>query len=180
MKIDSSSFCKELTDMIPTLKIIDFIEYNNNYMNPPPDDIFFKIRKDYMQFVVGIPTLEHEIAHMVEMKDFSRCIINDWGLRFDIENISNKLFFLTMAREARVRGIQSHLDGREYAYSANHPVILFDAPGHLPFGKFNSCKDFYDWMQAIFSRSRSDWSKDRIYDEWVKRAEYIRNWQETK
>lgn len=182
---------KELFGMFPDCRWISMPDYtrlvNDRWEAIEPG---YKVRKRYVQFCTAIPTPYHEIGHMVEMKNFSRLVQDDWGIKHPIPfDRPTPYYFAAMARECRVRGIQSHFDGQEtlsqgfkghWIEGQLKPRQVNVAAHSLPYGRFTSCDDVWNWADSIFQSARKKYDMERIIGEWKKRVEYIRNWQETK
>jgi hypothetical protein len=133
------------------------------------------------------PRINHEIAHIVEVKDFTRLTKIDWGMRIfgrarrtdPLYVASDNGFFAGMAREIRVKAIERRMNDSD-AYSAFLSAgWLYDAERRLPFGKFDTFKDLSVWMMTLSERAFNDWNKDRIRFEWEKRLHYLQDWMET-
>lgn len=107
-----------LLELEPRLRVFGFADepqenIGENYAYIP--------RKDLILFPVGLPAVEHEIAHMVEMVDLKRVILPDWGLASSLnssawknEPIKMSMLIAAASREARVRAIQTHFHSTNY------------------------------------------------------------------
>lgn len=120
------------------------------------------------------------------MQDLNRCLINDWGLPFTFFNeISVRGQFKSFARECRVRAIQTVLENKDMSETIMyHPILdkYFSEQNEtnyhgklLPFGKFKTVKDVWDWNSHIFETTYKKYNHDRIEHDWKKRIDYISN-----
>lgn len=174
---EMSAFVHRLLSLIPRLKTVDMID------DAKPELVTKKnrgllgwcVRKDYVQMPVCLPTAPHELSHLVEMKSLPRILQDDFGLTMSNEGLAPASYYAAMAREARVRGIGSHLTGQE---TFGNRIWALDAP--LNYGRFRNVQDVESWAHDIFSRARKDWDMSRIHDEVKLRADYIREYMETK
>jgi hypothetical protein len=135
-----------------------------------------------------IPKLSHQIAHMVEMNNFSRCVQHDWNFgtidKMTSDKFSTKFYVAAMLREIRVRAIDHHISDVPFIRgkfklggAAWRPT---DIPiKSFPFGRFKDQKDFIEFCSALEERTYNAWSKEKVRVEWIKRLDYIRNWMET-
>lgn len=125
-----------------------------------------------------MPTIDHEIAHIVEMNDITRIVKPDLGLNMGFKNSeSHSEFFCVVAREAKVRAIQTSM-GYKPIRIKDHGG--FDVQAHLPYGRFQSYKNFLEWEEHLHTSTVKAWGKDRVMSEWKTRLDYIHNWMETK
>lgn len=97
------------------------------------------VNKNNILFAAQIPYASHEIAHMVEMSDFNRCLKSDWGFQDwssekVINNTPDNTFFKGIVRELKVRGIQRRIDNTKN-FSYNNLLNLIEP--RIPYGKFN-------------------------------------------
>jgi hypothetical protein len=152
--------------------------------------------KECIYLTYDLPELTHEIAHMVEMNNFSRLTLVDWGFWLG-RNKSIKSWFAAAAREARVRSIECKF------YSGASKIKLSTINGEtkwgeqksslldnslwaaylrdgLPFGRFKTFNDIDMWIKEIEEHTRKVWSLEKIRHEWKIRVEHICNWMETK
>lgn len=195
-----NSFEIELLDMIPNIKFIDFGLIKNLDTGELGDDVHIEIsilstpnfvytsyipKKNLIIIATTLPSITHEISHMVEMNDFSRLIKDDWGLWNNINNPSAKALICSIAREVRVRAIETHINTARTSKNlignaGGINLSIRDLNKLLPYGKFKNQKEIEVWALDMFEKTQKDWNKDRIHFEWSKRIDYIRNWQETK
>lgn len=143
----------------------------------------FFIENGHIYIPYALPSAEHEIAHMVEMKNSKRWTMADWGLIGNpsfVDEVKPGLFFAAFAREVRVRAIQQHLTKQEW-----HPLSQHIAWGgkaiesRLPFGRFKSLMDVELWDMDLHAKTYNAWSTDRIEHEWKIRLNHIQNYMET-
>lgn len=169
--LGDDSFAKELLNMFPNVIISTFSWIKDDRITA------YEPNKNHILLAAHVPSISHEIAHMVEMNKFSRLVQDDWGLpNSNLLDCKSSFLFAALARETRVRAIESFLNGRK---EFNNNYWFNVANTHLPFGKFKVLFDIQYWVEDMWERTIKIWSKDRIYTEWVKRVEYIRNWQES-
>src|SRR5271163_748642 len=95
----------------------------------------------------GLPTTEHQISHMVEMRDFSRLTKANWGLANYSHGTEVKNFFAGLAREVRVRAIGRCIPPLYVGEKTlmHNPVWANMAKRHLPLGRFHSMQDLDAW-----------------------------------
>jgi hypothetical protein len=177
------AFPRSLLKMEPRIRVhamADDVEENK----------FMFVTKTNFHIPHGFPPIEHEIAHMVEMKDPARWTLPDLGMAiFPKGDPSPKMMFAAMAREIRVRAIQLHLIPEDQYSDGNHRT-LFNilnnehawggwARTMTPFGRFKNYQDVWDWANGMRERTFNAWNKDRIVHEWKIRLNHIQNWMET-
>jgi hypothetical protein len=151
------------------------------------EDKGFFVTKSNIFIPYVLPKVEHDIAHMVELRNPKRWTMADWGMpRFDDRNIKPGPFFAALSREARTRAIQLYLEpeavGNEEHTTFNqlaNPYWRDMAKSLLPFGRFQSMKDVECWVGDLRERTYRAWSLDRIVHEWTVRLNHIQNWMET-
>lgn len=145
--------------------------------------------KTYLHTTWDLPSIEHEIAHMVEVSE-SRILIPDWGFRFytDIYPANTKgktttaALVAAMSRETRVRAIQRLIDGgnAEQSSLAQNFMWLDALQARLPFGRFKNRKDIIDWIEDMHLKTYVNWNIDRIEVEWNRKVDILLDWMETK
>jgi hypothetical protein len=153
------------------------------------DEKFFFISQRYIHIPYGFPPIEHELAHMVEMKNKERWTLPDLGMATftDLDKVSPAGFFAGFAREIRVRAIQTHMMPEELNNKGgsiynilNNQITWGDyAERNSPFGRFKSYTDVETWALDMRERTYKAWSLDRIEHEWRIRLTHIRNHMET-
>src|SRR5271170_5694175 len=138
-------------------------------------------QKDFVYFAHDLPGIEHEIAHMVEINE-SKMLLPDWGLRiYRLEKETPSAIVAGMARESRVRGIQSHFfqhtearrGSRTGNSLSNNGIWSWGLSKHLPYGKFKTVKDIDNWLDDLFEKTREAWCVDKIEALWNKRADIV-------
>jgi hypothetical protein len=176
-----SPFEMEMLNMFPSVVLKELVDDLPAEKTTKKNlgSVSYVVEKDYIQFTTELPTLQHEIAHTIEMKISPRLLEDDWGISMR-SDFTHKSFFVALAREARVRGIQHHIRPYKDVEFGNPYWFETLAPKYIGFGRFKSVKDVKDWATNILENTYLSWSKDRVIEEWKKRVEYIRNWQETK
>lgn len=157
----------DMMSMFPCVKY-------SSIMNDLDDKWAYKPTKKCIYIAHSLPTIAHEIAHMVEMNDFSRLLLQDWGLK-----LGPNVGFTSAAREIRVRAIQGLMEPERNRLVNNYFGWMIPLFGKLPFGRFKTKQDVIDWENDLHHRILRAWSLDRIFHEWKLRVDYIRNWQET-
>lgn len=126
--------------------------------------------------------LSHELAHMLEIRDNDRLLQLDYGIKRYVP-LTTEGQLMALAREARVRGIQTRLvhiafNHLRMLYHRSGPVIFFRVGSK--FGKFNSLREVEDWSFAITDSAYNKWSEDKILHVWSQKADFINHWLETK
>jgi hypothetical protein len=178
--LDISPFIKHLCAMEPRLCVCSLygdIEDNKGYF----------VTKSNIFIPYQLPKIEHDIAHLVELRNSKRWTMTDWGMpRFDDDSIKPRPFFAALSREARTRAIQLHLEPKAMGDMRNttfnqlaNPYWMDMTKSLLPFGRFQSIKDVECWMGELRERTYKQWSLDRIESEWTVRLNHIRHWMET-
>jgi hypothetical protein len=134
------------------------------------------------------PLLNHELAHIIEMRDFVRLTKIDWGMRVFgrirrtdmLYRASDKGFFAGMSREIRVKAIERRLSGLGEPTQILSDGWLYDADNRLPFGRFDTFVHLSDWMNNLYQKTFCAWSGERVVAEWTRRLDFLRNWMETR
>jgi hypothetical protein len=144
--------------------------------------------RDMIVMAFGLPKMEHQIAHMVEIA-VERTTLPDWGMDGDPDRLGKTASFYcaALARETRVRAIQRHLfDKDDSSFYKSAKAIAGEGiwastfmTGHLPFGRFKTMKDAEEWACDLGERTYKAWNRDRIKAEWDKRIEHLQHWMET-
>lgn len=152
----------------------------------------------------SIPEFEHEIAHFVEMNNFQRLLLPDFGMESFVGNKEPRgaKLFAAVSREIRVRTIAVIIKDRfsnpPYSFTEsiiNHPAWGDWMKQSLPFGKFDifpntGCLKLLDtpdkesnklvqWIETLYQTTLKKWNLQRIEHEWKVRLEFIQNWMET-
>lgn len=126
--------------------------------------------------IIGVALrFRHEVAHLVEISH-SRLTLPDFGL--PLTPSSKKGIFSGLARETRVRAIQSHMQDKKISILDNK-YWVDSIKKNLPFGKFNSFNEVKDWIDVMHQTIYDAWSLDRIEHEWISRMNYLHEWMET-
>lgn len=147
------------------------------------EDMGYIPRKDMICIPYVLPSADHEIAHMVEMKNPERWTLPDLGMRHPRLGMKTaEGIFAALAREVRVRAIQSHMTPslNNPRFPEKHPYWEDEVTKRLPFGRFKSPETLFDWAENLYKRTHSAWNLDRIRHEWEIRINHIQNWMETK
>ena len=151
------------------------------------EDKGFFVTKSHIFIPHQLPKIEHDISHLLELRNSKRWTLPDWGMpRFNDATIKCGPFFAALCREVRTRAIQLHLEpetiGNETSTTWNqlaNPYWSDMTERLLPFGRFKCMKDVKCWMGDLRERTYQAWSLDRIDHEWKVRLDHIRNWMET-
>lgn len=178
--LELSPFVKNLCGMesrIRVYKLYGDVEDNKGFF----------VTKRHIFIPYQLPKIEHDIAHLLELRNPKRWTMVDWGMpRFETDRIKHGPFFAALCREARTRAIQLHLEPEAMGDERNttfnqlaNPYWSDMTERLLPFGRFKSMKDVRCWMGDMRERTYKAWSLDRVVHEWTVRLDYIRNWMET-
>ena len=180
----------QLLDINPFIKTLcameDRIKVYKLYGDVEDDKGFF-ITKNNIFIPYQLPKIEHDIAHLLELRNSKRWTMVDWGMpRFNDDTIKSGPFFAALCREARTRAIQLHLEpkamGDETSTTFNqlaNPYWASMTERFLPYGRFKSMQDVKCWMGDMRERTYNAWCLDRITHEWKVRLNHIQNWMET-
>ena len=175
----NNSFVVEILSMLP---VVNLTEYGRELTDGSV--VYYDVQKSGITFTTKYPRLNHEIAHFVEMNDYDRLIKNDFGFSNNIPSVSPSAFFASLAREIRVMAIQSILSDDCNKYNNFRPLIndKWDNQSikHLPFGRFGNDNQVKEWQRDIFIKTYCSWSKDKIYEEFKARSEFVKNWRESQ
>lgn len=141
--------------------------------------------KTQIIFPVRHPSANHQIAHIVEMKNSSRWTMIDWGMSNKFDELNGRHFFAALSREIRVRAIELHMNNefnnkKSSRYFIFNNYVWEDATiKFLPFGRFSSLAQVHAWANDLRDRTYYAWNVERIRHEWSTRLNHIRNWMET-
>jgi hypothetical protein len=144
--------------------------------------------KDKLCMTYGFPILNHELSHVVEMRDLSRLTQIDFGMNIfgrarhthAFYRPTDNGFFAGMAREIRVRSIERHINPDCSANMLTNRGWATHSARILPFGRFKTIQDLETWVLDVAEKTYKAWNKDRIVFEWTRRLDYLRDWMETK
>lgn len=132
--------------------------------------------------------IPHEIAHMVQIKSFDRCLKDEWGM-LDGDSfrkkakLSPKYFFKSFVNEIKVNAITKKLFEADKYLSRKIDLNYrwrVAASKFLPFGRFENKKQVEDWSNDLEQKTYRDYSFERIEYEWDTKVEFLCNWMETK
>ena len=150
----------------------------------------------------GLIRLEHEIAHILEVKDNSKLLKPDFGFyTFNFKDnktptkkernlpkfshIGFNHFIVGVAVESRVLAIESIITGeplREEVLSKGrlcNDMLSFICDELVKTQtKFKNTKDVCDWSINIINNTISDWNQDKVMHLWKQKTNYIFNWME--
>lgn len=144
--------------------------------------------KQFIYLPVGLPTAQHELAHIMDVSmdrltkiDFG---FGSWDGFIHCGRKVASTFFQAAAKDNRAIAIENIMDGKDrtrFMRERNEPnCIWIDmAEKVLPFGRFRTVKDVLDWSQDTALKTMCEWDKDRIRTEWKMRLDHLRNWMET-
>lgn len=170
-----SPFVKSLFKDEPRIRV-------HNMADELDDNKFFFITKDFIHIPCGLPVIEHEIAHAVEMTNPNRWTLPDWGLPFGKEwdnSLNGGRIYAAISREVRVRAIQEHMAPAGRTIFDNGIWVDY-AKQYLPFGRFKSFADVETWANDLREKTYKAWNLERIRHEWSIRLTHMQHWMETK
>lgn len=133
-------------------------------------------------FTSNVIKLSHELAHMVETRDDSRLIKDDYGIRKYFPS-THKGQLQAIAREARTRGIQTRMVETAFGNSTllvHRVAYLYVQSSNYSVGKFSSKSEVNEWSARITATAYREWTKERVIDIWKRKSEYLNNWLENK
>lgn len=167
----NNKFLAEILSNNPNIKLHETFFYLSNKKLPRG----YFVAKDIILISYGLPPLLHEIAHIIEMSDYTRLTKVDMGMPMNTRKFSDKGFLCAIARESRVRAIQSIIGDR--------PTKLFDNASWVEMvkekqtlGKFKTFKEILEWSDVIYNNALEEWTLDKIKEEWFKKMNFIQNW----
>ncbi len=176
-------FTSHLLEMEPRIRL-------HTLVDDLDDKKFFFIGKEYIHIPYVFPPIEHEIAHLVEMKKKERWTLPDLGMATftNLDAVRPANFFAGLAREIRVRAIQLRMSPEEMDNKGgtiynilNNQLTWGDySDKYSPFGRFKSYQDVETWAQDMREKTYKAWTLDRIESAWKIRLDYIQNYMETK
>ena len=136
--------------------------------------------KTHIIIPVFLPLITHEISHLVEINPLERLLQNDFGMRI-WPSISKK-FWVALAREVRVRAIESIIEPKPFSSRKieDNSEWLKMIEKAVPYGKFKDVKEVIEWTKHIHNTTIKQWDQERIRFEWCNRLDYLREWMETK
>jgi hypothetical protein len=177
-----SPIVRELLSPEPRIRL-------HSFADDVDDNKFFFLTKDHIHIPYALPTIEHEIAHAVEMQNPVRWTLPDWGLsnygNRHVKMSASKLF-AAVARETRVRAIQLHLEKDLINRRSTCFNILSNETWStwvrqfIPFGRFKNYQDVNFWIEDLRDKTYKAWNLDRIRYEWSVRLAHMQNWMETR
>lgn len=187
-KCESEKYCSVHPFVHELLAMDQRIRMNEFFGDVESDKGYF-ITKNTIHIPYNLPAIQHDIAHLLEMRDCRRWTIPDWGMpRFEKESMPKTCVFAALARETRTRAIQLHLTRfsceeaklSSFAFNQlNNPYWKKLVISCLPFGRFKEYREVNDWVCYMRERTYQAWSLDRIHFVWMNRLEHIQNWMET-
>lgn len=163
------------------LSNLDGISLYTHMFSSGLDDDFEKvISKDLIAYCpnfignillpIQFPRITHEIGHMVEINDLKRIFKNDWGQKRLTKYAKKVSWFAALAREQRVYTLEKIM-GFESAYELRSDA---NNAWKMTSDKFKTQAETDAWLYRIVEKTRSEWNKDRIEHEWVKRINMLR------
>lgn len=193
-----NQYCKYIKMHSPEFQNLDPLVKHLCYMEPSIKlyNIFgsiennkgFFITKNNIFIPFNLPDIGHEIAHLIEMNNCKRWVMDDWGIKQFCMNktITAAAFFAALSRETRVRAIQMHMQPEFIGNntSARYNILANSywenlAKSFLPYGRFQSMQDVESWIMDLRERTYKKWCADRIISEFKIRLDYIRNYMES-
>ncbi len=168
-----------------------FVTYNwmsRKLDGDPSNEAHYCVEKDKIYIPGGLISPVHEIAHIIEMNDNNRIVMNDFGMKDQKPSSSANYWLPALAREARVRMIQMMmLDDHPHQNAKTMGTInplnnvgwLGVTNKIIGTGKFKNLDDVIDWVEVIQRTTLRTWNMDRIYHVWQEKVEFIENYFET-
>jgi hypothetical protein len=131
--------------------------------------------------------LSHEIAHIIEMNDDRRIVMDDMGFAsLSNQGKTHKYWLPALAREAKVRAIEMVMVGENVTFDPMkmgtfnplnnkgwHKAIHLAKDANP--SKFATDDDVIDWVEQIQRTTIKNWDMDRINSVWAQKVEYIEN-----
>jgi hypothetical protein len=164
------------------------IRLSRFYGDVEKDKGFF-ITKEFIHIPYALPSLCHDMAHLLELTNSKRWTMTDWGMpRFEKDTMSAKAVFAALSRETRTRAIQLHIscfrNEEEKLASTSYNQLNNSywsnlVRSNLPYGRFKTYRCVEEWVARLRERTYKAWSLDRIQHEWKVRLNHIQNWMET-
>lgn len=179
--LDIRPFVKHLCGMDKRIVVYPF------YADVEDKKGFF-VTRDNIFIPYVLPKIEHDISHLLELRNSKRWTMVDWGMpRFEKDVISPGPFFAALCREIRTRAIQLHMEP-EAMGDMNNTTYNQLANQYwtgmvkklLPFGRFQTYQDVECWLGSLREGTYKAWCQDRIVHEWKVRLNHIQNWMETQ
>lgn len=111
-----------------------------------------------------LPTIQHEIAHMVELKNMNRLLEIDFGFKmFEGKNATKNEWIAASAREIRTRTIDRLIEKspcvKEPGLNSYWRELLHS---RMPLGRFKTTKELIEWEQKLVEQTLKNWNVDRI------------------
>jgi hypothetical protein len=151
----------------------------------------FFLDKRNIYIAYSLPSLGHQIAHAVEMKDSSRWLLPDWGMNLkgfvhQEDQLTARMYYIAMAREIRVRAIQLHMEpfhrlnkkSTVYNICNNQHAWGSWAERFTPHRQFQNFQHVWNWVEYLREKTYREWSLDRIRHEWSLRLTHMQHWME--
>lgn len=175
-------FLHELLSMDKRIRLSQF------YGDAEKNKGFF-ITKEHIHIPYVLPSLAHDVSHLLELTNSDRWTQTDWGMpRFEKDKMPAKAVFAALSRETRTRAIQLHIScfrneseklGSTAYNQLNNSYWADLVRSNLPFGKFKTYRCVEEWVSFLRDRTYQAWSLDRIHHEWKTRLNHIQNWMES-
>lgn len=171
-----SPFVQHLLTMDPRVRLYEMVD-------DVADGKAYILTKTQICLPYQLPTIQHEIAHFVEMEDKSRWTKTDWGLGVRpnfLDTTTVPHLIAAAARESRVRAIQykMNVESDPYLFANQFWQEAMERRA-IGTGRFKSSKDITNWVWGMSIRAQSDWDLDRIESAWKERITHLQNWMET-
>lgn len=168
-------------DLLKQISKINIFSFDAAFPVPSKTIHYRPYKSGIAIYTSPIIKLSHELSHMIETRDNRRLLQFDYGMRKYFPT-THKGQLQAVAREARTRGIQTRMVECAFGNATlliHRAADLLIKPFDKPVAKFNTSKELLDWSAAITQKTYNDWSKERIIEEWNKKAEFINHWLET-
>lgn len=167
----NNEFLAEILSNNPNIKLHETFFYLSNKKLP----CSYFVAKDIILISYGLPNICHEIAHIIEMSDYARLTKIDMGMPMDARKLSDKGLLCAIARESRVRAIQSTIINNSNKLFNNESWVEM-VKRKQTLGKFKNFKEVLEWSDTIYNNALKEWTLDKIKEEWFKKMNFIQNW----
>lgn len=173
-----------------------FKKFKNNMYIPTKNEI-------NIGYCNGFIRLEHEIAHILEVKDNNKLLKPDFGFSlFDYKD--NKIrskkdrnlpyfshigfnhFIVGVAVESRVLAIESIITGNPLSQDILTKGRLYNEMWAFickelvkTQTKFKNTQDVSDWSIHIIKKTMENWNQDKVMHVWNQKMNYVFDWMES-
>lgn len=177
---EPNSFVSELISYSNRIMTYDLAgEIRTSSTNDDIYDVAYFVDSQHIYLTYDLPRISHQIAHMLELNNPRRWVMDDWGFKtFDLGDlkISNAYFMRAVVREIKVRAIERHI--QDCPVLINNKAWVKEIQERLPFVKFKFYTEFLLWHDYLTQQTFNQWNKDRIRKEWKIRIDYIHQWMD--